>query len=317
MLTRYQSYVRRDQDNGTLVTRMRLKWRHFVRDKRNAWWESQIGNREYIDIRLEAATRMRLYFDSRLSRLIYSNDFEWKERQFLKSFLRPGDVFVDLGANIGLFTLIAARQVGSTGHVYAFEPCRETYERLLTNVRLNRLANVSVHQLALSDRVGQYDMKVSLDGYDAWNSLAQPIAGGSFTVKTVNAVTWDEFSRQNKLVGRVTTMKIDVEGWESRVLLGGCETLSRMDAPVLQVEFTELAARSAGSSCPNLYHMLEDLGYQMFTYDAKYRKLIADPLRAEYPYVNLIAAKRPEQVSTRLDRGPTLQLYGELGPYRL
>jgi FkbM family methyltransferase len=279
-----------------------MEWHHYIRPKRLAWWESQIGKRQYVETRIQPGVRMRLYFDNRLSTAIYCGDFEWRERQFLNAFLRPGDVFVDIGAHIGLFTLIAARRVGNTGRVYAFEPCSETYQRLLANVELNRLTNVSCYQLALSDRATQLDMTTSLDGYDAWNSLTRPIMGNSFAVETVNAVRWDDFVQERNLIGHVTMMKIDVEGWESYVLSGGYQVLSRTDAPVLQVEFTEQASQVAGSSCAKLYHLLEELGYQMFVYNAMSKRLIRDPLRASYPYLNLIAAKKPAEVFARLER---------------
>ncbi len=96
-------------------------------------------------------------------------------------------------------------------------------------------------------------------------------------------------------------MKIDVEGWEHHVIQGGCEILSREDAPVLQVEFTEKAAEAAGHSCTELYRSLEELGYRMFTYDAKAKKLTADPIRESYPYLNLIAVKRIDQITSRIN----------------
>lgn len=288
--------------NGTLSKCLRMKWQHYIRSKRLAWWESQVNKREYFEMRIQPSLSMRLYFDSRLSWLLYDQDSEWQECKFLDSFLRPGDVFVDVGANIGLFTLIAAHRVGRTGHVHAFEPCSKTYRRLDANVQLNHLTNVSCHQLALSDQITCRPMTVSLDGFDAWNSFGQPTMGSSFVTEPVNCTTWNSFAQKHTLVERVTMMKIDVEGWETRVLLGADETLSRMDAPVLQVEFTEQAARSAGSSCTKLYHLLEDLGYQMFIYDAKSKRLIPDPLRESYPYLNLIAAKRPDQVVARVEK---------------
>jgi FkbM family methyltransferase len=247
---------------------------------------------------------MNLYADSKLSEWIYCADFEKQERRFLRAFLRPGDIFVDVGANVGLFTLLAARYVGTAGRVYAFEPCRHTYERLLDNVALNRYANVSCHQLGLSDSCQPLSMTVSLDGFDAWNSVAIPTAGASFTTETVNATTWDDFAEAHEIVGRVAMMKIDVEGWESRILGGGSQSLSRDDAPVLQVEFTEQNMRGAGSSCANLYRTLEMLGFRIFTYDTRNRRLVHDPLRESYPYLNLIASKNPEWVTARLKQHP-------------
>jgi hypothetical protein len=143
-------------------------------------------------------------------------------------------------------------------------------------------------------------MTISLDGFDAWNSLARPVGGHSFGAEIVASTTWDEFAREHDLIGEVTMMKIDVEGWESRVLKGGAYCLSRDDAPVLQVEFTDVAALSAGSSCTELYRTLEAFGYRMFTYDAKNRRLLSEPLRPAYPSQNLLAIKNPEGVAARL-----------------
>jgi FkbM family methyltransferase len=269
--------------------------------RRSHWWQ-QRKDKGHIDVRIWSNVRMRLYFEDELSRLIYCQDFERQEREFLTAFLSRGDVFIDVGANIGLFSLIASKSVGRTGCVYAFEPCSTAFRRLQASVDLNHFANVRCFPVALSDSAGPFVMNVSLDGFDAWNSLARPAAGNSFGTEMVTSVTWDEFAREHDLIGKVAMMKIDVEGWESRVLRGGAYCLSRDDAPILQVEFTDVAALSAGSNCTELYRTLETFGYQMFTYDAKGRQLLPEPLRAAYPYQNLLAVKMPEAVATRLAR---------------
>jgi FkbM family methyltransferase len=243
---------------------------------------------------------MHLHFDSELARLIHCEDFEIGERHFVNAFLRPGDVFVDVGANIGLFSLIAANRVGDSGMVYAFEPSAKTFHRLRENTKLNNFQNVQCYQLALSDEFGKSPFYTSEDGFDAWNSFAHPIAGEFFAKEIIQCETWDRFARTHGLLGRVAMMKIDVEGWESKVLQGAKESLSRQDAPVLQVEFTDEAAVSAGSSCKYLYLALENFGYRIFTYEFTRRKLMHDPLRENYPYINLIATKSPEETNRRL-----------------
>jgi len=121
-----------------------------------------------------------------------------------------------------------------------------------------------------------------------------------FGTEIVNCVSWDDFAKKHDLIGRVSMMKIDVEGWESRVLEGGYKVLSREDSPILQVEFTEEASRAAGSSCKDTYKLLEELGYKMFIYNPTSNKLIPDPLRERYPYMNIIAAKRIDHIVSRL-----------------
>ncbi len=286
--------------NGSVLDRVALEWRKRARERRVRWWKSQIGKRQYCDTKIDQGARIRLYFDSELARLIYCDDFEIGERHFVSAFLRPGDAFVDVGANIGLFSLVAANRVGDSGKVYAFEPSGKTFHRLRENTKLNILRNVQCIQLALSDESGESPFYISEDGFDAWNSIARPIAGKLFAKEIVQCETWDRFARAHDLVGRVTMMKIDVEGWETRVLEGAKEHLSRQDAPLLQVEFTEEAAVSAGSSCKGVYRALENFGYRMFTYDSRKRELVHDPLRENYPYINLIATKRPEETNIRL-----------------
>jgi FkbM family methyltransferase len=289
--------------HGTALRRLHLEWQKHEKKRRSKWWNSQVGKRDYFDAKMDLGLRIRLHFDSELARVVYCDDFERTERLFLDAFLKPGDIFVDVGANIGLFSLIAALRVGYLGKVYAFEPAKVTYERLQKNVVLNGFRNVQCLHSALSDKPGQFPFYVSEEGFDAWNSFARPIAGTSFSKELIECLTWDRFARLHHLVGKVAMMKIDVEGWETRVLEGARETFSRDDAPLLQVEFTEAASTSAGSSCESLYRLLENLGYRMFGYDSSRRELIHDPLRESYPYVNLIAAKTPEEANSRLRTG--------------
>ena len=286
----------------TLLDRIRGEWRERRRTRQLLRWNAKSGKGEWFEFRVDRGIRMRLHFDSKLAHLIYCDDFETRERHFMNAFLRPGDVFVDVGANIGLFSLIAARRVGKSGAVYAIEPAQKTFRRLEDNVKLNDFPNVQCFQLAFSDESGEFPFYTSEDGFDAWNSIARPIAGKSFSREFIQCVTWDHFARHHALLGKVTMMKIDVEGWEAHVLRGGKEALSREDAPLLQIEFTDEAALSAGCSCKHLYHLIEGLGYSMFRYDPRARELVHDPLRGKYPYVNLIAAKKPEEVNVRLSR---------------
>jgi FkbM family methyltransferase len=244
---------------------------------------------------------MKLYADSELCRLIYYRHFESVEREFLNRFLRPGDVFIDVGANVGIYTLIAAIRVGPSGQVIAFEPSTTSYERLVDNVRLNNFPHVSCQKLALSDDEGESILMQSVDGYDAWNSLAKPTMGQSFTNERVCLMPWTKFAREHGLVGSTRMMKIDVEGWEARVLAGGEEIFSRTDAPVLQVEFTGNAAKAACSSCRELYRMLESLNYRMFAYAPERKALRPAGISEVDSNVNLIAAKDPDFVNQRLN----------------
>jgi len=233
--------------------------------------------------------------------LIYFWDFERKERDFVRAVLRPGDVFVDVGANLGLFAVIAGRCVGAQGRVFAFEPAHASYQRLQDNVTLNRLANATCSPLALSDVTGEIQLHESRDGFDAWNSAGAPTRGSDYASSTVSCVRWDEFAEAEGLVDRVAMMKVDVEGWESRVLLGGRDFFTRDKAPILQVEFCDSTAVSAGSSCAELYGTLRNFGYVITRFDPT-SGLEPEELRSEYPYENLYAVKDLKGTNARLGK---------------
>ena len=298
LLERTVRHLRR----GTLLRRVGERHAYRRQLRRGAEWAALTRDQAVITAEVEPGLRMQLHRDSVLARTLFCDPFELAERYFVRSFLRAGDIFVDVGANIGLFTLIAARVVGDSGTVYAFEPAQQSYQRLCDNVALNQLRNVTCLPLALSSRSEQLMITVPLDGWDAWSSFAIPTAGDTFGSEDVPCISWDRFADERGLTGRVALMKIDVEGWEREVLSGAAATLIRADAPVLQVEFTEAAAESAGSSCRQLYRTLEELGYRMYTFDHRRRTLQRDPLREHYPYLNLFAIKEVEPVLARLRR---------------
>jgi len=296
-LSRGWAHVR----NGTWPARAAWELHRLAEQRRALRWQIRSRRGTTVKVMLQPGVRLRLFTDSELSRLIYVSGFERVERQFVNALLRPGDIFVDVGANIGLFSMIAARLVAPDGRVYAFEPTERTYHRLCGNVALNRAeAIISTHQLALSATAAILELKLAAAGMDAWNSFGEPSVGGACQSSPVEAVAWDDFAQQHGLVGKVALMKIDVEGWESQVLAGGATTLARPDAPTLLIEFTDDAALRAGTTCASLYAQLVGLGYRMFTYNPQRRCLVPDPLRASYPYVNLVAAKVPAAVEARL-----------------
>jgi FkbM family methyltransferase len=281
-------------------------WRRYVRQRRKAWWNANSRPDAFHEYQLEPRIKMRLYFDSELCRLIYLDGFEAEEREFLHAFLRTGDVFVDVGANIGLFTLTAADIVGPTGMVHAFEPCGRTYDRLVTNIGLNGYRQVHCHRVALSDLAGSANLTVCGNGMDAWNSIGKPYIDGPARTEEVRTGKWDEFATANALVGQVRFIKIDVEGWERQVLLGGAETLARADAPVLQVEFADPCNSSEDPPSARLYKAIEQLGYTLFQFDNRTYSMVPEPRKPSYAYSNLYAIKRLDEVLERLNEARRL-----------
>lgn len=256
-------------------------------------WENAKLNNTYKLVKyITNSTKVICYLDSRLSELIYLNDFEAKEIGFIKSFLKLGDIFIDVGANTGLYTVLASELIGKSGKVYSFEPASKTYKRLLENIEFNNCDNVEVNQLGISDEKTVLSLNLSDDNYfEAWNSFGKPSRGDNFLNEEVKVTTLDEYFNgilsENNL--QITLVKIDVEGWEKKVVLGFKNLLLKDIPIVLLVEFTEENAKNCNSSTEELYRLLEEYGFKWYKFQNN--SIIDEPFSGPYVYSNLIAAK--------------------------
>jgi FkbM family methyltransferase len=136
--------------------------------------------------------------------------------------LKPGDVFVDIGANCGAFTLFAARLLGPRGRVIAIEPMPQMVERLRFNVAANGFDNVEIFATAVGVSAGTSTLYV--DETRRGMSSMSPVAG--YTPTTVPTVTLHSLLEAAKVV-RIDALKIDIEGYEDRVLLPFVATAPR------------------------------------------------------------------------------------------
>jgi len=243
--------------------------------------------------------KLNLYTDSKLSDILMFKQFEFEEQSFVKYYLKKGGIFVDIGSNIGLFSLIASKIVGKNGRVYSFEPTPETFIRFKQNIKLNNIRNICPYNLAVSNKSGMRDFLVSHDGYDAWNSFGKPSAGEEIEKIKVNTITFDEFMNQNN-IGKIDLIKIDVEGWELNVLNGGQNYFNKSNSAAILIEFGDINLQNAGFKSKDLYDLLLKFGYYMYRYDYHNRLLIKDNLRKEYPYCNLIALKESHLVGLKV-----------------
>jgi len=283
-------------------SRMRSVSSRLLRRCRRLYVESRWKYLGYDFLELARNTRLLLHRNSRYCQLLRPGDFEAAEQDFLRRFLRSGDIFVDVGANIGLFTLLAGHLVGPSGRVLAFEPCSSTFNRLLRNVRRNGMSHISCYRLALSNTVGVARLSASRSGFDAWNSLAGSLTEGIFDEESVPTTTWDAFAARYPDYSSLEMMKIDVEGWEMCVLEGAQALLRSALAPHLQVEFTPANALAAGHSCEELFERIRDFGYRLYRYvpdDGQLKELDRAPTSV---FCNLYASKRADEIVKRIRR---------------
>jgi len=181
--------------------------------------------------------------------------------ELIGRLLSPGDTFVDGGANVGLFTLVAAKRVGKLGKVVAFEPARVVRLRLLENVLLNRLQQVVVMPCALSSHSGEASFR-AFDIAGAGLGHLAPAAGEAGDVETVPLMTLDAaVAPQDRK--RLTLIKLDLEGAEHAALLGAAAILGEVQPDILlEVEPAHLARM--GSTADAVAALLRRYRYDFF-----------------------------------------------------
>ena len=179
--------------------------------------------------------------------------FERAELEQARLLARVGTTAVDVGANVGVYTVVLARAVGEEGRVLAFEPDRENVRRLEENLARNGLQNVRVHAAAVADRAG--DLVLRLGSDPAYHSTAAVLEGRAAGAETrVRAMSLDEAWRAAGSPD-VSLVKVDTEGAELSVLQGAEELLAA-HRPALLVEARDervapwLAARGYTATRP-------------------------------------------------------------------
>lgn len=193
--------------------------------------------------------------------ILYRYGHHEPDIELCSRLLSPGDIFVDGGANVGLYTLVAAERVGPTGKVIAFEPGRDVRLSLLENVVLNKLGQVQVLPFALSSQQGEASFRVFGIGGAGLNHLA-PGDGEAGDLETVLLTTLDTV-----VVGddrrRLALIKLDLEGAEHAALLGARALLrDRRPDLILEIEPSHLARM--GSTAGDVSTLLRELGYSFF-----------------------------------------------------
>ena len=261
--------------------------------KREAAWKRFLDSgSEYYECRIEGGAILKLHRNDSLARGIACGNFERGERRLVSGLLRKGDCFIDVGADLGLYTVLAGKKVGQAGRVISVEPSPVTCRGLRRQIELNGLENVTVAEAGLSSSTGELELWDAAAGGDAFSSFGKPIQEGGFE-KVKVAVTTLDLLAEEFCGGRMPSLvKIDVEGWEPNVLRGGQSLLSRPDSPKLLVEFCEDALRGAGSSCVELHAILRDYGYSLRIVDHYSGKLRDWTEPGPVKYENVLAEKR-------------------------
>ncbi|MDR3179986.1 MAG: FkbM family methyltransferase [Holosporaceae bacterium] len=184
----------------------------------------------------------------------------------LSTLLRKDSVFIDAGANAGYATLLASRIVGEKGRVIALEPCQRDFNRLLENIKINKLEpRISAHRYAVFQKKGRANLLVAGEEMSALNTL-----GAEFSIKgvdkdnteEVDTISIDEFVVAEKITN-VDVINLDIEGSEFEALKGARKTIEK-HRPALAVGLNDTALKASGSDQEAIGNLLKELKYRAY-----------------------------------------------------
>lgn len=217
------------------------------------------GNQMYVDVNSHIGSQLK----ERVA-------FEKYETALFKEQVKKGMTVVDIGANVGYYTLIAANLVGENGRVFAFEPGPDNYYLLLKNIEVNGYNNVIPMQKAVSDKVGTTKLFLSPDGiselhriYDLhdWRKAIE-----------VETITLDEVFKDKD--DRIDVIKMDIEGAEMAALQGMRRILEQNDRLTIFTEFSPTAIRLSPYSPEQYLAELVKYGFKLFCIDEEKEEVI-------------------------------------------
>lgn len=194
--------------------------------------------------------------------LLSTGSYEPEIEKLIALSLRPGDVALDIGANIGLQSLRMARYVGEAGTVLSFEPLNHLQEKFRKNMSLNRFHQVKLFTCALSDRSGEEEFTIDPEEYNQGTFSIGHTSGTGKKKQKVKILRGDDIPEITALP-KLDLIKIDVEGYESDVLSGLTETVTK-HKPRIIFEYDEQYWRTAGRDIAALHAFLSGLEYTFY-----------------------------------------------------
>ena len=221
------------------------------------------------------APRLKMYIHGDEDQIISARlrkDHCWEayETQLTLQYLKAGDVYVDVGANIGYYTVVAAERVGALGKVIAYEPNPANYTLLQHNVALNQLPQVQLFPYALYDQDAEGTLFLSGDNFGDHRIYAAEEARDSHAITLVHGA-----EHLRPLTEKINFLKIDTQGAEFFVL-NGLKSLILQNRAHLHmiVEFCPYGIRHSGADAHEVVRLLESLEMPMAIIDHQQQQLI-------------------------------------------
>ncbi|MDQ2713101.1 MAG: FkbM family methyltransferase [Acidobacteriota bacterium] len=236
-------------------------------------------NGKPVKYQLPGEIKIELYPEGEIAEfLAFPQIFEQAELASVYAYLKPGMKVVDVGANIGLYSIFAQKVVGETGSVWAFEPSLETFQRLERNLALNECHQVKALRMGLGNKSNATLQLKSDHGFgDAYRYLAEPDNSSDSPLEgeRVLVTTLDEWAQAND-IGPIDFLKIDIEGGEYKMLLGSQWLLRSSPHLVVLFESDPQWCERAACSQQDSFRILESLGFHLYAWNKRSKQWVTD-----------------------------------------
>jgi FkbM family methyltransferase len=209
-----------------------------------------------------------MYLDSEDSlRLSINGVYEEFETKTLETIIKKDDTVIDIGSNIGYYTLKFSKWVGETGNVYAFEPEPSNFDLLQKNISINNCQNVTLVQKAVSDKNDSVKMHL-IDEHPAGHRIANENDENTISVEQITLD--DYFSQKHETIDFI---KMDVEGSEPGVIKGMQHLLQKSQNLKIMIEFAPHLIANYGITPKEFLDLIKSCGFKIYFLDKKKKKM--------------------------------------------
>jgi len=239
---------------------------------------------------MAAGFQMDLMMSDRIQRWMFvTRHHEPETETIFEAFARKSRVMLDVGGNIGYMSLLA-KQVNPRLKIYAFEPLPGNVITFRANIALNGFQDLAILETCVSDQVGETEFLLPPGEESGWGRIAYRddlFKGGGKISREVT--TLDEFTKTHG--EKIDLIKIDVEGFETKVLHGARKLLAR-DKPVICFEVNEPCLKDVGTSSREIFDFLHSLGYSIHAVHKSPELTEVEDALDNYEYLNYFAVAR-------------------------
>lgn len=218
--------------------------------------------------------KLNLCLDDWIQQNIYfKGSYENLELNWIEENLNPEDVFIDIGANIGIFTLTAAQKIGQ-GKVYSFEPFEQNHNSLIKNIELNPFKNIQVEKFAIAE--SEKEISLFYDDEDKNLGMVSSYNLSKKNETIIKAIALDDYVLSNK-IKKVDIIKMDIEGNELYALQG-MKNVLKNQKPKLLVEVDPEILKRTGYTEGEIFSFLELMNYKRFYFDENGKLVDEEPI---------------------------------------